>query len=119
MGSLVPVPGFYQSIGLIEQHKMDLPASPCQDSPGYSFARCTRRSLSGRVGCRLPWDPWSHTTVPLCSTLQQYRVYEELFLAMNHQDVGGMVEMTGCRAPCHYREYRFIGDMKETSRQGV
>ena len=45
----------------------------CNPDPSYKFSSCIKRSLSSRLGCRLPWDTASGDRVPLCTTVQQYR----------------------------------------------
>ena len=50
----------------VQHVKMNLPASPCQESASYSFTRCIRNAISKKVGCRTEWDYWSNQSRRIC-----------------------------------------------------
>ena len=97
---------FYQ-ITLKKHKRLNLKERPCQEDPTYKFNTCIKQKLSERVGCRLSWDKWSDQEMEICTTDQQFRehgkIYKELMLA----DMEEIVEITGCKKPCTYKEYKF------------
>ena len=58
---------------VVQHEKLNVPTKPCNTDPDYSFTGCVRKTLSSYVGCRLPWDQWTPTGVPLCTTMDQFR----------------------------------------------
>ena len=58
---------------VVQHEKLNVPTKPCNTDPDYSFTGCVRKALSMSVGCRLPWDQWTSTDVPLCTTVDQFR----------------------------------------------
>ena len=62
-------------VSLVEREhtELNVPADPCEESPDYSFTRCVKSSLARSVGCRTKWGMRDDKTLPLCTTLQQFR----------------------------------------------
>ena len=60
-------------VDIIQHHKLDRPSNRCNPSPSYSLTACVKTFLSREIGCRLPWDTWTHAGRPLCLTLDQFR----------------------------------------------
>ena len=63
----------YYPITLTEMEEVDHPEDPCEIDPNYNFQACVKETFSKQVGCRLPWDPWTHEDLPLCGSLDEYR----------------------------------------------
>ena len=63
----------YYQITLTEMEEVDHPEDPCETDPEYNFQACVKESLSKQVGCRLPWDNWTHQGFPKCASLDEYR----------------------------------------------
>ena len=63
---------FYR-LAMTEVEELDVPDDPCNSDPDYNFQACVKGSLSSKVGCRTPWDQWSHRDKPLCKDIKQYR----------------------------------------------
>ena len=58
--------GLYNLITLTKQKKLNLDRKPCVEDPTYNFVTCTKEKLSEKIGCRLPWDGWSHQDRKVC-----------------------------------------------------
>ena len=63
----------YQRIALIEHENLNLPKSPCNDYPDYSFRTCVNSKLSAKIGCRRKWDLHTDKSLPLCINISQFR----------------------------------------------
>ena len=77
----------------------------CEQDESYSFTACVRTSISRSVGCRLEWDTWSPGDIPVCSTVDQLLQSDKEYAALSGLDRPGVVDYTGCLAPCSYTEY--------------
>ena len=99
--------GYFYKITLTKHKRLNLEGRPCEEDPMYNFNSCVKEKLSANVGCRLSWDKWSDQAREICTTDQQFRehgkIYKELMLA----DMEEIVEITGCKKPCTYKEYKF------------
>ena len=98
-------PGFYDhyEITVTEHALLNRPEQPCEEEEDYDFLGCVKTSQARMVGCRPPWDIWSHDTIPLCQTMDQLEDYEMLdgtYLSYEKRKI--MVD-TGCKGPCHYK----------------
>jgi hypothetical protein len=98
-------------LGMVQHQQLDYPGDPCEADPAYNFHACLKASLAAAVGCRLPWDRWTGPTVTVCTSLQQFQHYEDLFHGMEEQ---GSPATPACRQPCRYKEYRFVGAKQPT-----
>ena len=105
----------YYRLALTEVEELDLPADPCNNDPAYNFQACVRESLSSQVGCRLKWDRLSDQERPVCSKMDQYRKYEELYIIVYENGLDHIVRLTGCQKPCHYKKYSFVGIKQATA----
>ena len=63
----------YQRIALIEHENLNLPKSPCNDDPDYSFRTCVNSKMSAEIGCRRKWDLLTDKSLPLCTNISQFR----------------------------------------------
>ena len=97
---------FYK-ITLTKHKRLNLDERPCEEDPRYNFNTCVKEKLSAKVGCMLPWDKWSRQEREICAKDQQFRelgnIYRELLVAVMEE----IVEITGCKKPCAYKEYKF------------
>ena len=72
-----------------------------------------------QAGCRLPWDQWSSQDRAVCTTKQQFRseilnvhvsncfrAFEKHFYELWLWELSKVVEITGCKKPCSYKEYK-------------
>ena len=84
---------------------LDKAGHHCERSVGYSFTACIKTSVSGMAGCRLPWDRWTHASIPLCSTREQMEVFEEEYEKIDTWEQESIIQYTGCYPPCSYTEY--------------
>ena len=103
---------YFYKITLTKHKRLNLDDQrACEEDPRYNFNTCVKEKLSGKVGCRLSWDKWSQQDREICSTDQQFRelgkIYEELMTAVMDE----IVEMTGCKKPCTYKEYKFMSSI--------
>ena len=92
--------------------ELDLPEDPCNTDPDYNFQACVRESLSSQVGCRTKWDRWSHKDIPLCTEMEQFNNYENLYDIIYERSLKTISKLTKCSKPCFYRRYSFLGDAK-------
>ena len=98
-------------ISLTEHRLLNRPDQPCEeDIPDYDFMECVKTSQARDVGCRPGWDNWSDTTHPICTTMEQLRMHEELDWAIYNYELKIVVNKTGCRVPCMYKQFAIVGE---------
>ena len=68
---------------------------------------CTKEKLSQKVGCRLPWDKWSAQNLNDCESEKQFQEFEQIYRKLMNAESFEIFEITGCKKPCRYNEYRF------------
>ena len=100
--------GYYHDITLTKHKRLNLDRRPCEEDPAYNFTVCIKEKLSSRVGCRLPWDKWSHQDRAVCKSERQFRQFERIYRALGNANSDKIVQLTGCKKPCHYKEYKFV-----------
>ena len=66
------------------------------------------------IGCRLTWDSWSSTTIPVCGTSEQLLQFEKMYEMIDTMEMQSIVKITGCLPPCSYTEYK----LKSVYRKG-
>ena len=91
----------------------------CEDSESYSFTACIKNSLSRMVGCRLPWDTWSSTTIPVCRTSEQITRFEQMYEMIDTWEKLSIVNLTGCHPPCMYTQYKMTDSLKVGETPGI
>ena len=92
----------------VTQHKkLNLDHKPCEDDPKYNFNSCIKETLSQKVGCRFPLDKQAGQEMEMCSNASQYRQYNEIYQNLMTADMQEIVDITGCKKPCTYNEYKF------------
>ena len=64
---------FYQRIALYEHEDLNLPESPCNDDPSYSFRACVSKKIARDIGCRTRWNLFADKSLPVCSNISQFR----------------------------------------------
>ena len=94
----------------VSYHKlMNKKSRQCNSSPNYSFAMCTRESISAIVGCKMLWDPWSREKNN-CTTVEQLldfqKIYNKLGITATLQQ---LTNLTGCWPPCRFAQYELSG----------
>ena len=94
-------------IDTIEHVKMNLPATPCQETESYSLTRCIRDRISKKIGCRPEWDGWSDLGRTLCTRIEQLFEYEDTIRGITNLLKSDITKHTGCPLPCRYKEYKF------------
>ena len=99
----------YIRISLVQHKLLNRPENACEEKLPYSFLSCIKNTFSKTVGCRLPWDRWSDQKQPLCTSLDQFRQFEELYGNISSSATEGVEKATGCKKPCQYYEYRTLG----------
>ena len=101
--------GVYHDFTLTKHKKLNLDRRPCVEDETYDFTVCIKEKLSETVGCRLPWDKWSNQDRVACEKDQDFRKIEQIYSSLVDEDVNGIERKTGCRTPCRYKEFRFVG----------
>jgi hypothetical protein len=71
-------------IRVISHVKMNLPHSPCEDSPSYSLTGYIRNSFSQKIGCRPDWDRWSDQERQVCTDVEQLKKFEQKFYELSN-----------------------------------
>ena len=101
----------------VQHVKMNLPASPCQESASYSFTRCVRNAISRTVGCRTERDYWSIQSRRICRDVGKLIEYEELYLRIVMLERNGIIQHTGCLLPCQYKEFKIVEPPQDLNNQ--
>ena len=98
-----------------------------------TFRSCIKRSISKSVGCKLPWDKTT-SGFDTCEDIHQFRYipmrldnsssrffrdFSKRYLALSYLVPGQLEEITGCRLPCAYKEFRFFGSPRVRSRNVI
>ena len=99
--------GFYYKMTLTKHKKLSLDHKPCEDDPKYNFNSCIKETLSQKVGCRFPLDKRGGQEMEMCSNASQYRQYDEIYQNLMTADMQEIVDITGCKKPCTFNEYKF------------
>ena len=102
------MPSHYQELVLIKHQRLNLPHKPCMEDKTYSFTTCVKKGIAKKVGCQRPWDQKSQPYLPICMTKDQFALYDQLFFALNTNEIEEIERFTGCLRPCHYNEYKFV-----------
>ena len=97
---------FYQ-ITLTKHKRLNVDERACEEDPRYKFNTCVKEKLSAKVGCRLSWDKWSQQERKICTTAQQLREFGKIYTELKVAVLEEIVEITGCKKPCTYNEYKF------------
>ena len=100
--------GYYRDLTLTKHKRLNLDRRPCEEDPFYSFTVCIKEKLSKKIGCRLPWDKWNPQERPVCTSEEQFNQFEELYGKLANSDVDRIVQVTGCKEPCNFKEYKFV-----------
>ena len=95
--------------------------NPCEESLGYSFKACVKNSFARKIGCRLPWDNWTDTTIPKCTKVEELRKINWEFQTALYNSKEAFLATTGCSFPCRYVEYQLVGEPRPLNldRQGM
>ena len=107
----------YYSLALTEHVELNTPQDPCIDDPSYSFHACVKESLAKNASCRLPWDQHSSGSRPVCSTLQEFEPFAKGYEFLKDTSMRGILEMTGCHKPCHFKEYVVVNGPLDSAYQ--
>ena len=81
-------------------------------NPFCNFA-CTKEKLSQKIGCRLPWDKWSAQDRPICKSDQEFEQFEQIHEKFLYAESYQIIDMSGCKKPCTYNEYKFATSSPE------
>ena len=100
--------GFYRDLTLTKHKRLNLDRRPCEEDPSYSFTVCIKEKLSKKLGCRLPWDKWSQQERAVCTSEDQFNQFESSYGELANADIDRIVQVTGCKEPCNFKEYKFV-----------
>ena len=98
----------YRDLTLTKHKRLNLDRRPCEEDPSYSFTVCIKEKLSEKLGCRLPWDKWSQQKRAVCTTEDQFNQFESSYGELANADIDRIVQVTGCKEPCNFKEYKFV-----------
>ena len=98
----------YREIALVKQKRLNLDHQPCQEAEDYIFLDCVKENLAQQVGCRLPWDKKANQHREVCTKKGQFQKFELLSMSIIIEEIEQVKLMTGCLAPCSYKEYKFM-----------
>ena len=59
---------------------------------------------------RLPWDSWTASSIPICSSIEQIFKIESNYINISEIDESRLFETTGCPRPCSFYRYRLVDD---------
>ena len=107
----------YYSLALTEHMKLNTPQDPCVEDPSYSFHACVKESLAKNASCRLPWDEYSSESRPVCSTIQEFEPFARSYEFLKDTSKRGILKMTGCYKPCHFKEYVVVNGPLDSALQ--
>ena len=107
-GNALNESGYYHDITLTKHKKLNLEKRPCEEDPSYNFTVCIKENLSKKVGCRLPWDKWSQQDRSVCKEEKQFQQFEDIYKGLSQANGDKIVQVTGCKKPCQYKEYKFV-----------
>ena len=99
----------FSSIEVIKHSNLHRPDSICEESLNYSLSDCIKMSISSDVGCKLPWNEFS-LKIHTCNTVEQFQRHENLYSYYAASEQKIIINMTGCKLPCSYREFKTVGD---------
>lgn len=98
-------------ISLTEHRLLNRPEKQCQDtSDGYDFISCVETSQARQVGCRPGWESWSDREYPVCSSMEDLATHEKMDWALFNDERKIIVNKTGCKIPCTYKEFSIVGE---------
>ena len=100
--------GYCHDLTLTKHKRLNLDRRPCEEDPSYSFTVCIKEKLSKKIGCRLPWDKLSQQERSICTSEEEFNQFEELYGKLANADVDRIVQVTGCKEPCIFKEYKFV-----------
>ena len=107
---------FYPLV-VTERRNLNRPESPCVEDDDYDFLSCVTRSVVDKGGCRYPWDN-NNSSAPVCTTIEKILETERLFFNISKLERKDVVNMTGCKVPCTYREYTVLNDLMKGLTEG-
>ena len=58
---------------------------------------------------------WSSEVLPTCTKVEQLQAFDILYRTVAYQELKMTIEETGCMKPCHYNEYKLLGEDKWSS----
>ena len=90
----------------IRHEKLNLPASPCDDSPDYNVGDCIERSLMMQAGCQPPWRRVNVESLPMCDNNETLSKYSSVRLETWEMTKFELMQKTKCPMPCTFMEYK-------------
>ena len=78
------------------------------EDTSYRFFTCVKQSLTVKAGCELPWDTLSSQDRPVCSTIEQYKLFANTYVILRDASMNQITNMTGCIKPCIYKDYQAV-----------
>ena len=58
--------------------------------------------------CTLPWVGLE-SDLPVCTAIDQFKAYETMYKKSAASEQKMVLNMTGCKLPCNYREFQAVG----------
>ena len=81
-----------------------------KESPQYDFQSCVMSRSAELAGCRIPWDVWANTSLPICHNLEAANRYNKIYGDLAYSELKIITNISGCLTPCIYREYKVLGE---------
>ena len=63
------------------------------------------RRISELTGCRLPFDNWAPSSLPICYKENMTKYWDFAYRLLLQSELRNVINETGCLVPCIYREY--------------
>ena len=98
-------------ISMTEHRLLNRQEKQCEeDIDDYDFIACVKTSQAREVGCRPGWENWSDVRYPICSNMENLRIHEQMDWAIFNDERKIIVNKTGCKIPCTYKEFAVVGE---------
>ena len=101
-------------LGVERQEKYNRTNEPC----GHSFRDCIDNFMAKNAGCQL-LENKRKTDLPKCKTLDEIRMFEEIYHLLMGSTNKGFKKLTGCLSPCTYMKYIVIYRQRMSDQFGV
>ena len=109
----------YKEIALVKHKRLNLERQPCEEDEDYRFLDCVKESLAEQVGCRLPWEKATRQDREVCTKREQFKQFEKKATIITSEEINEVKRMTGCLAPCCYKEYMFLNNNPKILNDGM
>lgn len=112
----------FVKIEIIEHEMLNLANQPCDEDETYRFADCLRDQFESAAQCRLPWHEqmYGKGDVKTCDTMEEFEMMtmKNGYNSFINSELNEVVQESGCRRPCRYREIRAAGTPRDIPESG-